>query len=263
VGEILDNVKLSQNLPEYRISELLVGIDRPEREEEARQLAERLTDQIRQGADFGLLARQFSDAASAAVAGDIGWVLDDQLDPIVDQAIASLKPGDIAGPIRTPSGFYIVQLVDRRILKAPEAEDATVELRQATIEMSASLTSAERAEREKLAENLSGAASCGDFETTADQAGLPGPRNLGRLKIAELNAALKPAVASLGAGKATQPIATAGGVTVLMVCHKTEPPSMLPTRESIREQLLREKVGVAARRYLRDLRRAANVDIRA
>jgi peptidyl-prolyl cis-trans isomerase SurA len=73
-------------------------------------------------------------------------------------------------------------------------------------------------------------------------------------------------VLGLGIGQASQPIVEKNGVGVIMVCSKTAPgqaqPAAAPTREEVAETLMRQRLDILARRYLRDLRRAAFVDVR-
>ena len=85
-----------------------------------------MIEQIRGGAPFSAVAAELSNSATAAVGGDIGWVLPGQLDPEVDQALGSMQKDDIAGPIRAAGGFYILQLRDERSITAettPQRDD--------------------------------------------------------------------------------------------------------------------------------------------
>lgn len=258
VDEILANIHRTKDLPELRVVEILLGIDKPEREGEIRRFAEQLIEQARAGADFNALARQFSEAASAATSGEIGWVLPNQLDEAIEREIGNVEPGAVVGPIRTAAGYHIVRLAERRLLQAPNADDVTVNLRQALFP----LVGASEEEVRQRAASMAQAKSCPDFETLAEEAKAVRPYSLGRLKIGDLNATLKPVVAPIESGKVSQPIKVAEAIVVFMVCDKTEPPSSLPKYDEVREQIFRGKLAIVARRYLRDLRRAAYLDFR-
>jgi peptidyl-prolyl cis-trans isomerase SurA len=69
-------------------------------------------------------------------------------------------------------------------------------------------------------------------------------------------------VGALDVGQASQPIVQKNGVGVIMVCEKAVPNTALPTRDEIANQLARQRAENLARRYLRDLRRTAFVDVR-
>ncbi|SFH85173.1 peptidylprolyl isomerase [Paraburkholderia megapolitana] len=82
--------------------------------EKARKKAEDLASQARSG-DFAALAKANSqDQGSAANGGDMGFVPETVLLPAIRQAADALKPGQISAPLRTPTGFHVVKLIDTR-----------------------------------------------------------------------------------------------------------------------------------------------------
>jgi peptidyl-prolyl cis-trans isomerase SurA len=126
IDEVLHQVEANQGQPQRRVAEIFLAVDDPATEEDIRHNAERLIEQIRGGVPFSAVAVQFSDSATAAVGGDIGWVLPGQLDPEVDQALESMQKDEIAGPVRAAGGFYILQLRDQRSITpdtTPQRED--------------------------------------------------------------------------------------------------------------------------------------------
>src|ERR1700737_4858999 len=70
----LKRAKETANEPQSRVAEIFLAVDNPQQEEEVRRLAERLTEQMKQGARFSAVAQQFSQSPTAAGGGDIGWV---------------------------------------------------------------------------------------------------------------------------------------------------------------------------------------------
>jgi len=258
IDEIFASFQRTRDLPELRISEILLTVDRPDREPEVRRFAEQLVEQARGGAEFVSLARQFSEAASAAAGGEIGWVLPTQLDEAIEREVSKAQPGTIVGPIRTVAGFHVIRLADRRMMQQAGAEEAVLNLRQAVIPI-AGTTEEEARQR---AATVASSKTCPDFEKAAEEAKALRPYSLGRLKIGELNAAVRPLVAPLEAGKTSAPTRVTEVVVVFMVCDRTQPETGMPKREEIREQLFRGKLSIVARRYLRDLRRAAHLDLR-
>src|SRR3546814_8325448 len=67
--------------------------------------AERIAEQIRGGASFIAYARQFSQASSAAVGGDLGWMRAEQLPESIAATIRSMNPGSLGGPVEVPGGI--------------------------------------------------------------------------------------------------------------------------------------------------------------
>ena len=97
----------------YRILEIYIPFDR-ESGDSALRTTRRLIAQIRRGANFGGLARQFSQASSASEGGDMGFVFEGQLPPELDSAIKRVQPGQVIGPVRTATGYYLLALASKR-----------------------------------------------------------------------------------------------------------------------------------------------------
>ncbi|MBI1774839.1 MAG: peptidylprolyl isomerase [Proteobacteria bacterium] len=263
VDEVIANIERSQNLPEYNIAEILLPVDEPRREDEVRQSAQQLAEQIRGGGNFSAVARQMSAAASAAIGGEVGWILEDQIEPVIMQALHDMKPGEVSNPIRTLNGFQIVQLRDQRTILAAQPDDAVVRLTQVLLPVEASsgpeAVEAKSKEVEAIAQQ---AKSCEDMDRLAEAAKSPAPSALGRFKIGELNPGLRAVVADLKPGKVSPAVRMPTGVAVLMVCERSAASSNAPSRDDVHEQLFRGKLSVIVRRYMRDLRRGAFLDVR-
>jgi peptidyl-prolyl cis-trans isomerase SurA len=129
VDEVLRQAEEAKNQPQRRVSEIFLAVDGPAEEEEVRRSAERLIEQIRSGVPFSAVASQFSDAATAAVGGDVGWVLPGQLAPEVEETLEKMQDGDIAGPVRAAGGYYILQLRGQRSI-SPDASPEREEVRR-------------------------------------------------------------------------------------------------------------------------------------
>ena len=87
----------------------------------------------------------------------------------------------------------------------------------------------------------------------------------GDLRLGQIAPSMRNFVLGLGTGKPSQPILQKNGVGVIMMCEKaaaTSAPLPVPTREEVAESLMRQRLDTLARRYMRDLRRTAFVDVR-
>ena len=104
VDEAMRQLEAEIGKPEYRISEIYLPVDTPERESDIRQSASELYRQIGGGVPFPAAAREFSSGVTAASGGQVGWVKSDQLGPEIGQALAQMQIGDVSPPIRTPLG---------------------------------------------------------------------------------------------------------------------------------------------------------------
>jgi peptidyl-prolyl cis-trans isomerase SurA len=112
----------SDKVDEYNLAHILVTVPEqatPEQVKTRRTRAETALSQIRQGADFRQIAASFSDAPDAFEGGAMGWRPAARLPSIFLEAAKSLKVGQSSDILRSPAGFHIVMLIDKRGSDAP------------------------------------------------------------------------------------------------------------------------------------------------
>ncbi len=83
-------------------------------ENEAKERAVKLKERLDNNADFAELARLQSEDASASRGGDLGWVSPGDTVPEFEHALDALKPGQISAPVRSPFGWHLIQVLERR-----------------------------------------------------------------------------------------------------------------------------------------------------
>lgn len=261
IDDIVTRIESTAGVTEYRVGEILLPVDNPVDAPEIRALAERLVKQLREGADFRSVAQQFSKSATAATGGDIGWIQPGELGPAVDNVIANLKRLEISDPIEVPEGVQIVILIDQRTNEPPDSNERTVTLRQMLLQVAADAPPGAIDAQMQTAQAISSSVrGCADFAAAATEAGTPQPAAPATFQLKDLNAELRALAARLDVGTASAPIRVPSGVQVLMICDRQE--DIGPNRDEIRRTLQRERVDMLSRRYLRDLRRSAFVDLR-
>ena len=141
IDEALAQLEANRGRPEFRVAEIFLAVESSEQENEVRAAAESLFEQLKAGAKFDQIASQFSQSATAAVGGDIGWVLEGELPGEIEAVLARMEPGTIAPPVRTFDGFSIVLLIDRRTVLSdapaagPDREAIRQEIGQRRLEM--------------------------------------------------------------------------------------------------------------------------------
>src|SRR5512145_2789797 len=84
-----------------------------------RNRAEQALAKLRGGAPFAQVAAGFSDAQDALKGGEIGWRPADRLPPLFAEPLQKMKPGEVSEVLRSPNGFHIVKLLDRRSKDTP------------------------------------------------------------------------------------------------------------------------------------------------
>jgi peptidyl-prolyl cis-trans isomerase SurA len=209
------------------------------------------------------LAQQFSRSATAAVNGDLGWVSASDLAPELRDIVPKMKERGVAGPIKTLNGFRIVLLAATRKNSAPDDSKIKVDLKQIFLPVPKNAAPTEVASQIDLAKTVRESVSgCKDMIALSKEVHSPRPTTLGKFSLADLSPGIRKAVTGLKVGEASQPVRMPDGFLLLMVCERKEPKNQLPSREQISEQLTRQRLDMMSRRYLRDVRSRAVVDIR-
>ena len=102
---------------EFNVSHILLSLPAaatPQQLEEITHKAQELASRAAKGEDFGQLAIANSNSQTALDGGSLGWRKGSQLPEFILQLVTKLKPGEVSDPVRTPSGFHIVKLNERR-----------------------------------------------------------------------------------------------------------------------------------------------------
>jgi peptidyl-prolyl cis-trans isomerase SurA len=81
----------------------------------AKQQLENALERIEEGEDFGELAKLLSDGPTAPVGGDLGWSDPGSFVPEFERVLDDLEIGEISEPFRSPFGWHIVEVLDRRV----------------------------------------------------------------------------------------------------------------------------------------------------
>ena len=270
IDEVLSEIEGNKGKPEYLVSEIFLPVDKPENEREILSLANRLIQQTQAGANFQALAQNFSKSPTAERGGSLGWNRLGQLGNELDQALAKLRPGRLSPPVRTIDGYTILYLRKQRTARGlanPETASPVVNLQQLFLPLPPGTGPAAVADAMEGAKTFGNKAkTCQDLEKMGKEIGSPLSGNLGDIKTSALAPQQRNLVRGLPPLKASRPLRTKDGVIVLMVCRRDEvkQPQLTAAgqRERIADRLINERMGLAARQHMRDLRRAAFVDIR-
>jgi peptidyl-prolyl cis-trans isomerase SurA len=260
VDEELKRLQAVQHLPRLRVAEIFLPVDNPDTEKQVYELANRLMQQIRAGADFAALAREFSQSASAAVGGDLGWVTKGQLAPEVDRVLADTGERQVAGPVQTLAGYYILLVIDRVV---PSAQGNNVLLDYTQLVLPIAQGGDGRPEDQLAQQIRAEVQSCDDLRAVAARTDAAKSGNINGAKLADLPAAFRDRLGELEVGDTTEPLRTADGVFIATLCARTgDGAGTLPTRAQIQNRLGNDRFNLLIQRYMRDLRQTAFVDIR-
>lgn len=264
INDRLDGLKQNLGRSEYLLAEIFLSVDSPAQEEEARRMGERLLDQLKAGAPFQALARQFSQTGSAGNGGMLGWVVDINLDDEIKAAVVPLGKGDVSPLIRISNGYNILAVVDKRVSGQGQAEDEIVSVAQIFFPNPAGGAVPREQLAAKAAELTAPLKTCGDFEEFGRKLNSAKSNRVNNTRKSDLPAVVQGGITNLPVNKVSAPTDGSDGLMVFMVCSRSGlgGEAGLPSREAIRRQIEDERMDLQGKRYLRDLRRAAFVDFR-
>lgn len=262
------------NKPRFRVSEIFMAVDTPEEADKVEKEMEELAGQIQTGAPFAAVARQFSQNPTAAQGGDLGWVVPGQLPPELDKVLLDMQPGGVTKPIRSTGGFYILALRAREEpegTKAPEAEKP--QYPPGILPLARVLLPIGPKPPKDLLQRATEAAgvirsniqNCAMLPQLVGQMQGAVYMNLGTMHLTDLSQQMQAALANTSPGETTQPFHSDAGVELIVRCDVAQPKITtfkMPTRDEVEQKLYEDQITVLARRYMRDLRRNADIETR-
>ncbi|WP_425602533.1 peptidylprolyl isomerase [Luteimonas galliterrae] len=219
--------------------------------------------------DFAAAAVRYSDSPNALEGGDLGWRSQDEIPTVFADQIRNLQPGQIIGPLRGPSGFQLVRLVEVR--DASQAAPGTVtqyEARHILIRSDNEATDAQaKAKAETLRARIAGGA---DFATVAkesseDQNTKDKGGDLGWFAQDAFGPEFGSQIAGLRDGQVSAVFKTSAGWHIVqrVATRQTSASTDDTRRAQVRETIGRRKLEDEYNRYLREMRGEAYVDIRS
>lgn len=264
VQTLVAKLNAAKGKDEYHVGEIFLTAT-PETQKQVIDDANRIVGQVRGGASFVAYARQFSEASTAGLGGDLGWVRAEQLNDAVGPVVTILVPGTITDPIVVPGGVAVMALIDKRQVLSADPNDAILALKQLSIGFKPGTSEADaKAQVAKFETQTQTMGGCGRAEIIGKELGAEVTSN-DAIRIKDLPAPLQAMMKQLSIGKATPPFGSArDGVRVLVLCGRDDAPAAAKSAsfDDIYAQLNEERVTMRARRYLRDLRRDAIIDYR-
>ncbi|HET8611319.1 MAG TPA: peptidylprolyl isomerase, partial [Sphingomonas sp.] len=113
VKKVIARLESQKGTKEYHVGEIYLA-STPANDAQVHATADRIMDQLRKGGSFQAYARQYSEASTAAVGGDLGWVRAPQLPDAIAAVLQQMQPGQISSPIQVPGGYSIIALAYER-----------------------------------------------------------------------------------------------------------------------------------------------------
>lgn len=252
---------------EYNVSHILVSVPdnaSPEQLQTRRQRAEQALAQVRDGTDFRQVAAAFSDGPEALQGGMIGWREADRLPTLFLEALRPLQAGQVSELLRSPNGFHILRLNDRRGGAAPVMVQQT-RARHILIKTNELVSETEARNRLlTLKERLDNKADFAELararseDTSANRGG-----DLGWLSPGDTVPEFEQVMNTLKPGEISPPVRSPFGWHLIQVLERrTQDMTQEGQRMNARQALRERKTDEAYQEWVRQLRDRAYVEQR-
>jgi len=254
---------------EYNIAHILVRVPeqaRPDQIEQARERARKARAEALAGHDFGKLAATYSDGPDALRGGAVGWRERDRLPELFTAALDKMTPGAVSEVLRSPAGFHVLKLVDRRAAGSTSAPVVQTHARHILVRTSEIVSEADA--RRRLSELRERIVRGGeDFAELAKRYSEDGTAarggDLDWVHPGDTVPEFERAMSALAPGEVSQPIKTPFGWHLIQVlARRTADLSVERKRLNARQVLRARKADEAYQEWLRQLRDRTYVEVR-
>lgn len=238
----------------------------PERVQALQARAQSVADRARAGGDFGELAREFSEGAERANGGQFGMRPANRLPELFVESTRSLSAGAITGPVRSPAGFHVLKVIEKRQAGLPDVTVNETRARHILLRLSPQLSEADAVAR------LAGyrqqiASGQATFEALAREHSQDGSAqdggNLGWAQTGQFVPEFEAAIGRLRPGEMSPPVVSRFGVHLIRVDERRQSTlSARDQREMVRGLVREQKINEALRTWVLDVRGRAYVEYR-
>ncbi|MBZ5875660.1 peptidylprolyl isomerase [Chromohalobacter israelensis] len=254
----------------YHLAHILVSVPEsptPEQVEQAQAKVRDLYRQLQNGANFAQLATAESDGQQALSGGDLGWRRGDQLPSLFADVVPTLSNGEVSEPIRSPSGFHLVKLIDTRGQQGEQKRVVTENRVRHILIGTNPNRNDQQAEalasdiRQRIANGESFAALAQEYSDD-DGSALDGGE-LGWTRPGQMVPAFEDAVKALDVGELSQPVRSRFGYHVIeLEDRRRQDVTRDAQREQIRQTLFQRKVSDEMEAWTQEIRSGAYIDNR-
>jgi peptidyl-prolyl cis-trans isomerase SurA len=268
VDNLLGNQAARRNHEtEYSLAHILVRVPEqasPEQIQERRMRAEQALAEINGGKDFRQIAVSYSDAPDALQGGVLGWRSGGQLPTLFAEALAGMRSGDASDVLRSPNGFHILKLLDKRSKDVPLVVQQT-HVRHILIKTSELVSESDAKHRlRQLKERLDNGANFAELARLHSEDGSAAKGgDLGWISPGDTVPEFERAMNALKPGQISEAVQSQFGWHLIQVLERrSEDVSRERQRMQARQELRLRKADEAFQEWLRQLRDRAYVEYR-
>jgi len=252
---------------EFRLAHILVLVPpqaSPEQIEARRVRALQALSELRRGTDFAKVAATYSDAPDAMQGGSLGWRAAGRLPTLFLDALERMQPGDVSDILRSPNGFHMVKLLEKRGKAAPAGVQQT-NVRHILLRAREGLSESEARERLRLLREriVAGTDFAEIAKVNSEDASAQKGGDLGWVAPGDTVPEFERAMNALKEGEVSEPIQTPFGWHLVQVVQRRSDELSDDRKKAAARQAIRaRKADEAYQDWLRQIRDRAFVENR-
>ncbi len=230
VDQLIRQLGAANMRTEWEVAQIFIPVGEAEgAEDNAKSLAETAYERASTESDFASVAKDYNTGGTP-LDGYLGWFGEGEMVPVLEETVRNLKAGEVSKPVRSGTGYHIVQVKELRSLPGIQTEPVTEYKLKKTAHLE-------------------------DGTTTEDELWVAAP---------DLSTQLKNVITKLDVGDTTKKIQNGEDMVTYTLLEKKRalPEGLEEYRERVRNRLMESRLDLAVRRMMRDLRRDAFIDIR-
>jgi len=257
----------NENQDEFEISHILIRTPEegtPEEIQKAKAKVDEVIKALQAGTSFAKVSASFSDAPNALEGGSLGWKSGAQVPTLFLDALKTMQAGDISAPLRSPNGFHILKLTNKRGGNSPLVIEQT-HARHILIKLSEVVSESDgKKKMDGIKERLDNGEK---FEVLARQFSEDGTASsggdLGWVNPGDTVPQFEKAMNELKDNQISEPVRSPFGWHIIQVLERRKQDmSKEAARLKARQEIRARKADEAYQDWVRELRDRAYVELR-
>ena len=246
VDKIIQRNKNKAGKTEFNYSEIFIENKDIDSWKDSQMRMKKILLLLKNGSSFEELAKKFSDGVTSDNAGDVGWIIEDNLEKNIEKILNELKKGEIKSAIKTDNGFKIIRMNGKRKNSSGSGNKVSF----------LKISSFDKDSIENLSLDINACNS--EFKDNTDtQYTITQIKNILSNEISE---SLLPLIQETEVGKMTEEIEINGEISKLFICEKITNDKVNPKeRKKVENKLFSERYNQLSRTYISNLKKSANI----
>ena len=266
--ELAREAKEASTDSEFRLAHVLVLVPQqatPDQIEQRHRKAVLALSELRKGANFAQVAATYSDAPDALQGGNLGWRPAARLPSLFLETLEKMQPGDTSDILRSPNGFHIIKLLEKRGKAAAASGVQQTHVRHILVRAREGLSEAEARDRlKKLRAQIEAGADFAEVaKANSEDSSASKGGDLGWVAAGDTVPEFERVMNSLKDGEVSQPIQTPFGWHLVQVLGRRSEEASVDRKRIVARQAIRaRKADEAFQDWLRQSRDRAFVENR-